>query len=132
MDNLTTVLATVDRRDSDLSNLLVQLRRLAQGFAQDRTEIGKSIEGISELTDATAGLLVGIRPGLRGDIRELGNLAANLDKGKAQIDGVLQRLPEKLNRIVATASYGGWFNFYLCGVEVSGVQVVNSAARCQR
>ena len=75
---------------------------------------------------------MGIRPGLRGDIRELGNLAANLDKGKAQIDGVLQRLPEKLNRIVATASYGGWFNFYLCGVEVSGVQVVNSAARCQR
>ena len=45
---------------------------------------------------------------------------------------MLQRLPEKLNRIVATASYGGWFNFYLCGVDVNGVQVVNSAARCQK
>jgi phospholipid/cholesterol/gamma-HCH transport system substrate-binding protein len=132
VDNLTTVLATVDQRDSELSDLIVQLRRLAEGFAQDRKDIGSSIAGIGDLTDATAGLLAGIRPGLRSDIKNLGALAANLDKGKAEIDGVLQRLPEKLNRIVATASYGGWFNFYLCGVDVNGVQVVNSAARCQK
>ena len=132
VDNLTTVLATVDQRDTELSNLVIQLRRLSQGFAQDRTQIGDSIAGIGDLTDATAGLLAGIRPSLRTDIKSLGGLAANLDTGKAELDGVLQRLPEKLNRIVATASYGGWFNFYLCGVEVSGVQLVNSAARCQR
>jgi phospholipid/cholesterol/gamma-HCH transport system substrate-binding protein len=132
VDNLTTVLATVDQRDTELSDLIVQLRRLAEGFAQDRKDIGSSIAGIADLTDATAGLLAGIRPGLRGDIKNLGALAANLDQGKAQVDGVLQRLPEKLNRIVATASYGGWFNFYLCGVNVNGTKVVNSAARCQK
>ena len=132
VDNLTTVLTTVDQRDTELSDLIVQLRRLSQGFAQDRKDIGSSIAGIGDLTDATAGLLAGIRPGLRTDVKNLGALAANLDQGKAQIDGVLQRLPEKLNRIVATASYGGWFNFYLCGVDVNGVKVVNSAARCQR
>ena len=132
VDNLTTVLATVDERDAELSDLISQLRRLATGFAADRKTIGESLEGISRLTDATEGLLEGIRPGLRGDIAELRTLAANLDKGKATIDGVLQRLPEKLNRIVATATYGGWFNFYLCGAKVNGVSVVNSAARCQR
>lgn len=132
VDNLTSVLATVDERDTELSELIVQLKRLAQGFAADRKDIGASIEGIGELTDATAGLLVGIRPALRTDIKNLGDLAANLDADKATVDGVLQRLPEKLNRIVATASYGGWFNFYLCGVNVTGVQLVNSAARCQR
>jgi phospholipid/cholesterol/gamma-HCH transport system substrate-binding protein len=132
VDNLTTVLATVDKRDSELSDLIVQLRRLSEGFAQDRKDIGTSIAGIADLTDATAGLLAGIRPGLRSDIKNLGALAANLDQGKGEIDGVLQRLPEKLNRIVATASYGGWFNFYLCGVDVNGVKVVNSAARCQK
>lgn len=131
VDNLTTVLATVDERDAELSDLIGQLRRLATGFAADRKTIGESLEGISRLTDATEGLLAGIRPGLRGDIAELRTLAANLDKGKATIDGVLQRLPEKLNRIVATATYGGWFNFYLCGAKVNGVSVVNSAARCQ-
>lgn len=132
VDNLTTVLATVDERDAELSDLIGQLRRLATGFAADRKSIGQSLQGISELTDATAGLLEGIRPGLRGDIAELRTLAANLDEGKAVIDGVLQRLPEKLNRIVATATYGGWFNFYLCGAKVNGVSVVNSAARCQK
>ncbi len=132
VDNLTTVLATVDERDTELSDLILQLKRLAQGFAADRKEIGASIAGIGELTDATAGLLEGIRPSLRGDIKNLGALAANLDTGKAKIDGVLQRLPEKLNAIVATASYGGWFNFYLCGVRANGVTVVNSAARCQK
>jgi phospholipid/cholesterol/gamma-HCH transport system substrate-binding protein len=132
VDNLTTVLATVDQRDTELSNLVVQLRRLAEGFAADRKQIGASIDGIGELTDATAGLLAGIRPSLRNDITSLGVLAGNLDTARAELDGVLQRLPEKLNRIVATASYGGWFNFYLCGIKVSGVTLVNSAPRCQR
>jgi phospholipid/cholesterol/gamma-HCH transport system substrate-binding protein len=131
VDNLTSVLATVDNRDSDLDNLILQLKRLAEGFAADRTSLGNSIAGIGKLTDATAGLLQGIRPGVRNDVKELRTLAKNLDDSKAVIDGVLQRLPDKLNRIIGTATYGSWFNFYLCGVEVSGVQVVNDVARCK-
>jgi len=132
VDNLTKVLATVDDRGADLDALLVQLRRLAAGFADDRKSIGQSLEGISRLTDATAGLIEGIRPSLRADVKQLRTLAATLDENKAVVDGVLQRLPEKLNRIVATASYGGWFNFYLCGLEIGQVSLVNSAPRCQR
>ncbi len=131
VDNLTSVLDTVDKRDSDLSNLILQLRRLAEGFAADRTSIGQSIVGIGNLTDATAGLLNGIRPGVRSDVAQLKTLAANLDGSKDVINGVLQRLPDKLNRIIATATYGSWFNFYLCGVEVNGVQLVNNADRCK-
>ncbi len=131
VDNLTTVLDTVDDRDAELNALITQLRRLASGFADDRKTIGASIDGIADLTDATAGLLVGIRPGLKGNIKGLRDLAKNLDDSKGVIDGVLQRLPDKLNRIVATATYGGWFNFYLCGVEVQGEQLVNSADRCK-
>ena len=131
VDNLSSVLDTVNNRDADLNALITQLQRLAAGFAEDRKTIGSSIDGIANLTDATAGLLNGIRPGLRGDIVGLRDLAKNLDDNKATIDGVLQRLPDKLNRIIATATYGGWFNFYLCGVDVRGTQVVNSAARCK-
>jgi phospholipid/cholesterol/gamma-HCH transport system substrate-binding protein len=131
VDNLTSVLDTVGRRDTDLNALITQLRRLASGFAQDRTTIGQSIAGIGQLTDATAGLLAGIRPGVRSDVTQLRTLAKTLDDNKQVINGVLQRLPGKLDRIIATATYGGWFNFYLCGVEVGGQQLVNSAARCQ-
>lgn len=131
VDNLSTVLATVDKRDADLNSLIAQLHRLSSGFAQDRATIGQSIAGIADLTDATAGLLTDIRPGARNDIAALGSLAKNLNDNKAVIDGVLQRLPDKLNRIISTATYGGWFNFYLCGLEVQGVQFVNSVDRCK-
>ena len=131
VDNLTAVLDTVDQRDTELSNLITQLKRLADGFARDRTTIGESIAGIGDLTDATAGLLEGIRPGLRSDIVALGDVAKNLNDNKAIVNGVLQRLPDKLNRIIATATYGSWFNFYLCGVEINGQQLVNSAPRCK-
>ncbi len=132
VDNLTSVLDTVDKRDADLNDLVTQLQRLASGFAQDRQTIGASISGVADLADATTGLLTSIRPGLKGDIASLQSLAKNLDDSKAVVDGVLQRLPDKLNRIISTATYGGWFNFYLCGVDIGGTQVVNSAARCQK
>ena len=118
VDNLTLVLSTVDQRDAQLNDLVTQLQRLASGFAKDRSSLGASIAGISTLTDATAGLLTNIRPGVRTDVQQLGVLAKNLDQGKGVIDGVLKRLPGKLNRIVSTATYGSWFNFYLCGVDI--------------
>ena len=140
VDNLTSVLDTIDKRDTDLSALIQQLRRLAEGFAADRTEIGRSISGIGQLTEATAGLLTDVRPSLRNDIAQLGTLAGTLKKDNATVQGVIQRLPDKLNRIISTATYGGWFNFYLCGIALTrpdgnGGQTVvssfrNSASRC--
>jgi len=141
IDNLTSVLTTVDDRDTQLNDLITQLQRLAKGFAMDRQSIGESIQGISSLTDATAGLIKDVRPGVRNDVVDLQRLAKNLDDNKAVVDGVLQRLPDKLNRIVSTATYSSWFNFYLCGVDVrtstplgaiTTPQVVNSAPRCNR
>ncbi len=132
VDNLTTVLDTVDQRNDQLNELVTQLQRLAKGFAADRTSLGQSIAGISNLTDATSGLLRDIRPGLRTDVVQLGKLAKNLDDGKAVVDGVLQRLPAKLNRILDTATFGSWFNFYLCGVEVrTTVPIVGQVAAPQ-
>jgi phospholipid/cholesterol/gamma-HCH transport system substrate-binding protein len=143
IDNLTSVLDTLDKRDTDLNSLITQLQRLAKGFAADRTSIGQSIDGISDLTVATSGLLKDIRPGVRTDIAQLRLLAGNLAAGKDEINGVLTRLPDKLNRIISTATYGGWFNFYLCGLRLTTpnpaggapttvTSLVNTAARCQQ
>lgn len=115
IENLTTVLATFDDRGSQLSDLIVNLRRLSEGFAADAEEIGASLDGISDLTTATAQLLVDIREPLQADIVELGELANTLNANSETVEGVLQRLPTKLDRIIGTATYGSWFNFYLCG-----------------
>jgi phospholipid/cholesterol/gamma-HCH transport system substrate-binding protein len=141
VDNLTSVLDTLDKRDGDLNSLILQLRRLAEGFAADRTQIGDSITGIGKLTDATAGLLADIRPSVRTDVKQLQTLAHTLKTNNATVKGVIDRLPDKLNRIISTATYGGWFNFYLCGLAITrpdgkGGQttvssVINTAARCK-
>ena len=140
INNLSTVLDTLDDGDQ-LSQLVLQLRRLAGGFAQDRVAIGQSIAGISDLTSATTSLLTDIRGPLRNDISQLGTLAGTLDANKATVNGVLQRLPTKLDRIIGTATYGSWFNFYLCGFDgrivlptgaVMSPHFVNDAARCKK
>ena len=119
LENMEKVLGTVDDRGTELSDLVLQLRRLSAGFAEDRQAIGASLDGISDLTSATAGLLAEVRAPLREDIRQLGALAVTLDDNKDIVDGVLQRLPAKLDTIIGTATYGSWFNFYLCGFDGS-------------
>ena len=118
IDNMTAVLATVDDRGTELSDLIVQLRRLSAGFAEDRQVIGESLAGINELTGATAELLVDVREPLRQDITELRTLAGTLADNSETIDGVLTRLPTKLDLIIGTATYASQFNFYLCGLQV--------------
>ena len=117
VDNLSAVLDTLGQRDEKLSDLIVQLQRWVSGLAADRVAIGNSITGINNLTSATAALLDKSRPQLKQDIEDLTGLAQNLNAGGSTIDGVLQRLPNKLAVMTRTATYGSWFNFYMCTME---------------
>lgn len=115
--NLNTVLDTVNVRDQQLAALIGQLQRLVSGLAADRKPIGAAIVSLGQLADTTAGLVSDARPALRDDIAALGTLASNLAGSEQVVDGVLRFLPEKLNTLSRAASYGSWFNFYLCGIE---------------
>lgn len=115
--NLNSVLATVDKRSTRFSELLKQLQRLISGLSADRKPIGESLTGINDLAAATSGLLKDARPPLKKDIAELSRLAGTLKENEKTVEGVLQRLPDKLNRLIGTASYGSWFNFYLCDFD---------------
>jgi phospholipid/cholesterol/gamma-HCH transport system substrate-binding protein len=139
IDNLNTVLATVDRRDDRLSQLLVQLQRFVGGLSQDREAIGASLTNISGLADTTSDLLRDARPAVRDDVRKLATVTGTLDNNRELVDTFLKRLPNKLNTITRTATYGSWFNFYLCDFEgkvtLSNVVAFSpdyhaSAARC--
>ncbi|MGN6333368.1 MAG: MCE family protein [Motilibacteraceae bacterium] len=125
IDNLDQVLATVQQRDSRLSELILQLQRFVSGLSADRAAIGSSLAGIADLADATSGLLEQGRAPLKDDIAQLGQVASTLDANKSTVDDVLKNLPRKLNTITRTATYGSWFNFYLCdlngSVEIPGV-----------
>jgi phospholipid/cholesterol/gamma-HCH transport system substrate-binding protein len=117
VDNLNAVVGVLARRDQQLSGSIGELRRLVSGLAADRTAIGQSLAGIDGLAAATADLLVKARPAIRSDVDSLGRLAKNLNDSSTVVDGVLRRLPDKLTTITRTATYGSWFNFYLCSLD---------------
>jgi len=114
IDNLDYVLDHVADRDEQLSNLIGSFRTLVGGLKDDRQAILDSIEGISALSVETADLVRGIRPSFVQDIKQLRRFAANTDRNKAELDRALQVLPIKLEKIGRTATYGSWFNFYMC------------------
>jgi phospholipid/cholesterol/gamma-HCH transport system substrate-binding protein len=112
--NLNSVLAHVGRRNTQLNQLITTFRDFVGGLRHDRGAILGSLDQISNLSVQTADLVSGIRPSFVSDIHHLRGFATNLDRGKAEIDRVLQVLPIKLTKVGRTAIYGSWFNFYLC------------------
>jgi phospholipid/cholesterol/gamma-HCH transport system substrate-binding protein len=117
IDNLNGVLTALTEHSGAFSELLDQLQRLVSGLAADRVAIGDSLGNISDLAGATAALLDQGRPALKDDIAQLSTLAGTLNDNQQTVEGVLQRLPGKLNAVIGTASYGSWFNFYLCDFD---------------
>jgi phospholipid/cholesterol/gamma-HCH transport system substrate-binding protein len=114
IDNLNEVLDHIGDRDTQLSRLITTFRTFVGGLKDDREAILGSLDQISALSVQTADLVSGIRKPFVSDITQLRRLAGNLDSGKAELDRALQVLPIKLNKIGRTATYGSWFNFYLC------------------
>jgi phospholipid/cholesterol/gamma-HCH transport system substrate-binding protein len=112
--NLNSVLDHVGRRNRQLNDLITTFQQFVGGLKKDRGAILGSLNQISDLSVQTADLVSGIRAPFVSDIHHLRGFAANLDRGKAEIDRALQVLPIKLTKVGRTAIYGSWFNFYLC------------------
>jgi phospholipid/cholesterol/gamma-HCH transport system substrate-binding protein len=124
--NLNAVLGTVDEHDAALKELIDQLQRFISGLAADRKTIGASLTNINSLTAETADLLRVTRPSIKADIAQLRALSQNLNKpsNTATFEKFLSNSPGKINTITRTATYGSWFNFYMC--DFSGTIVIPS------
>lgn len=117
VDNLSEALGAVSSRDQQLTQLIIQLKNFVSGLAQDRQTIGNAIDGINGLATSTAGLLTKVRTPLRDDVVQLNGVLSNLNQNSDTTKFVLQQLPPTIAGLIRTASYGSWFNFYLCAVE---------------
>ncbi|MDQ1684506.1 MAG: phospholipid/cholesterol/gamma-HCH transport system substrate-binding protein [Frankiaceae bacterium] len=162
VNNLLTVLDTVAKRNQGLNQTVEQLQRLVTGLASDRNTIAASLQNIDNLASNSALLLQGIRPYLPSDITSLSKIARTLNTtrncsgyvypvnnepaktavpkfakncatGPNTLEEYLKRAPTKLIQIIRTATYGSFFNFYLCDLASTGALGVatipiNSAA----
>lgn len=114
LDNLDYVLDHIADRDTQLTQLIDSFRSLVGGLNDDREAILSSLDSISELSVRTAGLVTDVKDPFVKDIKELRTVTDTLNRNRKEIDRALQVLPVKLTKIGRTATYGSWFNFYLC------------------
>ena len=116
IDNLNTVLGTVDAHDQQLLSLIDQLQRFTSGLAADRDTIGRSLSGINTLSAETADLLVSTRPLIKDDVAQLRTLATTLNEpaNVKEFEDFITGAPGRIATLTRTATYGSWFNFYLC------------------
>lgn len=115
--NLTSTLQIVSQRQQNFSQLLVNLQQFITGLSQDITPILGSLGSINSLNTKTAGLLQQTRVPIKADLDRLRTVATTLDDTQSIWVKTLQFMPEKLNSMTRTASYGSWFNFYLCNFD---------------
>ncbi|TCN54075.1 phospholipid/cholesterol/gamma-HCH transport system substrate-binding protein [Rhodococcus sp. SMB37] len=118
IDNLNTVLTTIDERDEQLDSLLVNTQALVSGLAADRDTVGSSVQSLAGLTDAVADVLEPTRSSVTQSITALDELTGNLNANSGEVNDVLANLPVKLEKLGRVASYGSWFQFYLCGIDI--------------
>ncbi|WP_281368982.1 MCE family protein [Phytohabitans rumicis] len=138
--NLNAVLGTLASRDQSLDATIGQLQQFVSGLAADRTAIGDAVVNLGELTGATADLLHDARPALKDDVASLDTLAGTLNRNSAVIDRTLGTLPERYEALTRVASYGSWFNFFLCDFDgrvavpgagsITPAGISSTAARC--
>jgi phospholipid/cholesterol/gamma-HCH transport system substrate-binding protein len=116
--NLNAVLATVGDRDEKLTGLIVQFRDLMSGLADQSDVIGASLPSLDSLLDATAGTLADIRRPLRSSVGSLRSITDQVYDDRQVLDDALGDLPFTLRTLARTGSYGSWFNFYVCGLDL--------------
>ncbi|WP_433615068.1 MCE family protein [Dactylosporangium sp. CA-139114] len=137
--NLNSVLSTLSDHRDDLDTTIAMLQQFVSGLAADRAAIGDALANASTLTGATASLLQDARPSLQADIDRLGTLSGTLNDNAGVIDKTLEGLPQRYSALTRVASYGSWFNFYLCdfdgqvtlaGQKLNPATFTSTAARC--
>ncbi|MEV6333418.1 MCE family protein [Nocardia vinacea] len=116
--NLTAVLNAVNEREGQFDQLIVNTEALVSGLAAERDTIGSSVTSLGNLASATADLLVPTRPTLQGSIAGLSQFTGTIDERKDEVNTALTNLPIKMEKLGRAGSYGSWFQFYLCGIDI--------------
>lgn len=118
VDNLTTVLGTVEAHRGDVGRLVDGLDRLTSGLASDKVLFGTSLHRIDDLAHETAGLVRQARPAIHGNVVQGLRLIKAVDSNLAPAYKYLRLTPKAIHAVGRAGAYGSFFNFFICGVRV--------------
>jgi phospholipid/cholesterol/gamma-HCH transport system substrate-binding protein len=118
INNLNTVLGTVDGKAAQFDASVDQLQQLITGLAQGRDSIAGAIPPLASASSDLTDLLKTSRRPLQGVIENVRPLATRLDDRKADVNAVIEPLAENYLRLNALGAYGSFFNIYYCSIRM--------------
>ncbi|OFJ52585.1 MCE family protein [Mycolicibacterium grossiae] len=118
INNLNTVLGTVDEKGAQFDASVDQLQQLITGLAQNRDPIAGAIPPLASATNDLTTLLEKSRRPVQGVIENVRPLAQRLDERKGDLNKVIEPLAENYLRLNALGAYGSFFNIYYCSIRM--------------
>jgi len=118
INNLNTVLGTIDAKSAQFSASVDQLQQLITGLSKNRDSIAGAIPPLASTTTDLTQLLQNSRRPLQGILENVRPLATELDNRKAEINNDVEQLGEDYLRLSALGAYGSFFNIYFCSVTI--------------
>jgi phospholipid/cholesterol/gamma-HCH transport system substrate-binding protein len=116
--NLNTVVGTFDSRRDNINVLITELSKLVDGLESQDTQVLDAASRIDGVAKDASSLVASARTNLQPDLVELARAARGLNQSQDTLVSVLQKLPVHYAAIQNAASYGNFFNFFLCGVRI--------------
>ncbi|GFG54359.1 mammalian cell entry protein [Mycolicibacterium agri] len=101
INNLNTVLATVDEKGAQFDASVDQLQQLLTGLAEGRDPIAGAIEPLASAENDLTDMLVQSRRPVQGVIENIRPMAQRMDQRKADINKVVEPLAENYLRLNA-------------------------------
>ena len=118
IDELQTVLDTLAKDGDRFSGAIDKLDALVGGLSEDRDPIGTAVEALDNGTASLADFLGRGRAPLKDLVAQVNRLATNIDADNAGLDASLQKAPENYRKAIRLGSYGGFIQYYICGVAI--------------
>ena len=118
INNLNTVLGTIDQKSAQFSTSVDQLQQLISGLAKNKDSIAGAIPPLASTTTDLTELLKNSRRPLQGILENTRPLATEIDNRKAEVNNDVEQLGEDYLRLSALGAYGSFFNIYFCSVSI--------------
>lgn len=116
--NLDTVLGTIDDRRETLGTLIDQMSSLVVGLEKQDSQVLSAAGQIERFARDATTLLARARGDLTPTLSQLEVATGQINENADTLDLVLGRLPDHYALVQQSASYGNFFNFFLCGLRL--------------
>jgi phospholipid/cholesterol/gamma-HCH transport system substrate-binding protein len=118
INNLNTVLGTVDEKGAQFDATVDKLQQLITGLAEGRDPIAGAIPPLASATNDLTEMLETSRRPLQGVLENVRPFAQRFDERKAEVNEVIEPLAENYLRLNGLGAYGSFFNIFYCSTRI--------------